>query len=399
MKQLQSVMIQAMVWLVFATIYPEDIHAATIGAKEYRYLKAIRCPGSYNQGGLHTEYLRSLRLKKEVEIDEGYVKTDRETLASFFLGPMKLAAEECSVGANKCILRGIVPVPIRSYISDDIESAIVQAMKTDRSTLFDNWNGAIITDRDRGIFDNMTPLFKKWELNNAKKQLFESMKVRKVAVASPYHAFLAALEQKVGLKVSGILLEVADTINEASLSLGAAVLFSKVDAVDDWKLTPSNYRTLIKEEKTSKEAKLIECYLDEMMGIHLASEVPVVISQSLYERCSADALLEQRGELNEMFMRAPFFDSERDQRLWTSQLEESRARPAKKVPKISEISDASTFLKMRLSEKRACLRSSGIVALPRPREGPKKVDALMIPLLDEEVAYEVLHEAVEMDYT
>eukprot|EP00595_Chromulina_sp_UTEXLB2642_P001459 CAMPEP_0196765578 /NCGR_PEP_ID=MMETSP1095-20130614/9785_1 /TAXON_ID=96789 ORGANISM="Chromulina nebulosa, Strain UTEXLB2642" /NCGR_SAMPLE_ID=MMETSP1095 /ASSEMBLY_ACC=CAM_ASM_000446 /LENGTH=134 /DNA_ID=CAMNT_0042123857 /DNA_START=1001 /DNA_END=1405 /DNA_ORIENTATION=+ len=45
---------------------------------------------------------------------------------------------------------------------------------------------------------------------------------------------------------------------------------------------------------------------------------------------------------------------------------------------------------MRLSEKRACLRASGIYNLPRPREGPKKVDAMMIPLLDEEVAYEVL---------
>jgi hypothetical protein len=38
----------------------------------------------------------------------------------------------------------------------------------------------------------------------------------------------------------------------------------------------------------------------------------------------------------------------------------------------------------------ACLRASGVAALPRPREGPKMVDAIMIPLLDEEVAYEVL---------
>ena len=28
--------------------------------------------------------------------------------------------------------------------------------------------------------------------------------------------------------------------------------------------------------------------------------------------------------------------------------------------------------------------------MPRPREGPRAVDAFMIPLLDEEVAYEVL---------
>jgi hypothetical protein len=31
-----------------------------------------------------------------------------------------------------------------------------------------------------------------------------------------------------------------------------------------------------------------------------------------------------------------------------------------------------------------------VYELPRPREGPRAVDAFMIPLLDEEVAYEVL---------
>ena len=68
----------------------------------------------------------------------------------------------------------------------------------------------------------------------------------------------------------------------------------------------------------------------------------------------------------------------------------SRARPPKKVKLVGEIEDASTFLSMRLSEKRACLRASGIKSMPRPREGPRMVDAVMIPLLDEEVAYEVL---------
>jgi hypothetical protein len=65
-------------------------------------------------------------------------------------------------------------------------------------------------------------------------------------------------------------------------------------------------------------------------------------------------------------------------------------RPAKEVAKVGEIQDATTFLKMKLSQKRACLRASGVRSLPRPREGPRSVDAIMIPLLDEEVAYEVL---------
>ena len=68
----------------------------------------------------------------------------------------------------------------------------------------------------------------------------------------------------------------------------------------------------------------------------------------------------------------------------------SSHRPAKEVAKVGEIQDATTFLKMKLSQKRACLRASGVRSLPRPREGPRSVDAIMIPLLDEEVAYEVL---------
>lgn len=367
--------------------------AAVAGPKEFRYLKAIPCVGSYNPGGIYTEYLRSLRLKKEVELEDGYVKTERDTLPSFYLGPLKLVAQECSTSDNRCILRGAIPVPIRSYMSDEIVAAINQAMNPERDLVFDSWNGGIMTDRDRGLYDNMTPLFKKLGLLTAKKQIFENMKIRRAATsASPYHAFISSVEQFTGMKITGLLIEVADTINEASLSLGAAVLFSKVDAENDWRLTPSSYRRLISEEKRSSEAKIVECYLDELLGLHLASKIPVVTSQSLYNRVCIDGLLEQNTFEGEpkLFMRAPYFDSERDQRIWANQLEESRVRPSKKVPKISEISDATTFLKMRLSEKRACLRSSGVVALPRPREGPRKVDALMIPLLDEEVAYEVL---------
>jgi hypothetical protein len=50
---------------------------------------------------------------------------------------------------------------------------------------------------------------------------------------------------------------------------------------------------------------------------------------------------------------------------------------------------------MRVAEKRACLRATGVYELPRPREGPRAVDAMMIPLLDEEVAYEVLRRLAE----
>ena len=54
-----------------------------------------------------------------------------------------------------------------------------------------------------------------------------------------------------------------------------------------------------------------------------------------------------------------------------------------------EISNAATFFSMSYSEKRASLRVYGCVP-PRPREGQLKVDALLLNLMDIEVAYEVM---------
>ena len=39
-----------------------------------RYLKAIKCSGTYTPGGVYSEYLRAMRLKKEVDIKDGLVK-------------------------------------------------------------------------------------------------------------------------------------------------------------------------------------------------------------------------------------------------------------------------------------------------------------------------------------
>jgi hypothetical protein len=275
-------------------------------------------------------------------------------------------------------------------MSDVIESSLRLAMKNEKGSVLDSWTGSIITDRDRGLFDNLNYLFKKRNIPAAKKQIFESLRVKKSAVEpSPYHALKSALETYAGLKITGLILEVADTINEVSLSLGAAIMFSSIDNAEKWRLTVSNYRQLVKDERSSGgEASIIDCYIDELLGMHLATNIPIIISKSLFDRVSIDGLLEQVESNNaedSVRLLTPYFDNDRDKKNWEKQLEASRAKPAKPVPKVNEIRDATTFLRMRLSEKRACLRASGIYALPRPREGPRKVDAIMIPLLDEEV--------------
>jgi hypothetical protein len=92
-------------------------------------LKAIRCTGTYTPGGVYSEYLDAMRLKREVEVEDGLVKADREDIPSFFLAPAKVSTEEveCNVEEEACALKNIIPVPIRSS-RGDIESSLISAM-------------------------------------------------------------------------------------------------------------------------------------------------------------------------------------------------------------------------------------------------------------------------------
>lgn len=82
---------------------------------KYRYLRALPSTGFYSQGGIYTEYLRAMRTQTKVEIEEGFVKADRNALTSFFLAPNAINIEECIVdedgtACKRVILREIVPV-------------------------------------------------------------------------------------------------------------------------------------------------------------------------------------------------------------------------------------------------------------------------------------------------
>jgi len=223
-------------------------------------------------------------------------------------------------------------------------------------------------------------------------------------------------------------------MSENSAGAGAGSGVESGDATNtgprSWILTKDNFKQLTKAcSRLSADAKLLDCHVDEALGIHLATGIPVVLPDALYQRVCVDGLLELRSQMEArwadsgagaggagagagggdsgaaagsgsgtgggsgagtMLVSAPYFSSRSQAQNYASLLDEARARPAKPVKKLSDISDATTFLSMRVSEKRACLRASGVAALPKPREGPRMVDAVMIPLLDEEVAYEVL---------
>lgn len=163
----------------------------------------------------------------------------------------------------------------------------------------------------------------------------------------------------------------------------------------------------MKDIRFSDDAKLVKCGMDEMIGISFATGLPIIIPESVFESLNVDGMLQKivtPGSIDDgkLVMKSPHFSSFEEEKAWRqmkmqvrADVEEKRKRAAKLIPKAMEIKDATSFLKMRVAEKRACLRATGVFELPRPREGPLAVDAMMIPLLDEEVAYEVLRRLAE----
>jgi len=290
------------------------------------------------------------------------------------------------------IAKGLVPIPFR----EDAESGLIAAMKTDeRDFVYRSWNTASITDRDGGFFDNLATILKWAPKRSARRDIFEALRVRGESL-SPYHSIISALDVHANLVVTGLLVEVADRPSPFSLSLGATVLVARKECAADWRLTATRTR-LVKESRGSQDARFINCAMDELVGLALATKIPVVISENLYGTVCVDGLMEKSSQIS---VAAPTFASMQEEAMYRRQMREQREREdgrikSKLTRKASEIPDASTYLQMTVNEKRACLRATGVSALPRPREGVRAVDALLIPLLDEEVAYEILRRLAE----
>lgn len=339
--------------------------------REFRNLKPLPCTGSYSP-----------------DADDKY--------SSFYLSPTKLTVQERNDG--KMITRGLVPIPV----NDDLEPAIVAAMKSsieERNAMFRSWSGQLITDRNGGIYDALTKTFIWSSKPYARKEIYESLRLRG-SCFSPYHGLLEAIDKYADLEVRGLLVELADTPDASTASLGAAILVVKKKYASNWRLTFSD-TAAIQSVRGSDEAQLVKCTMDELFGIALVCELPVVISNTLYDSVNMAGLMEKKGNSQRISITAPYFSSKREQLAWEAELarqqeaEVAQRRNPKRMVDINQIRDATSFLVLKTSEKRAILKQSGVKDLPRPREGPRAVDAIMIPLLDEEVAYEVLRRLAE----
>ena len=346
--------------------------------RDYRQMRPIPCTGSY-QG------------------------EDGRSYTSLFLAFENMVVKEREDGV--CICKNIIAVPI----NDGFEPAIIAAMKignAEQSGIFTRgWSGQTITDRDNGLWDNLANVFTWASKREAQRKIYSALRMRATCY-SPYHGIAESLDEHCDMQITGLLVEVADRPSQYSLALGAAILLTKKEAIKatgkKWKMNAVRSKQILKDIRFSDDAKLVKCGMDELIGIAFATSLPIVIPESVYEALNVDGMLQKievpgSNDGGKLVMKSPHFSSLEQEKAWRqmkmqvrADVEAKRRRAAKLIPKAMEIKDATSFLKMRVSEKRACLRATGVFELPRPREGPLAVDAMMIPLLDEEVAYEGL---------
>ena len=185
--------------------------------------------------------------------------------------------------------------------------------------------------------------------------------------------FAVAIEQLIGAKVLSLAIEVADVIGEESYRLGGAAVIGKAGS------SPSSYRGFPPPFDGSAEQELctIKVHMDEAILLACGLGKPVYMSRELFEGLAMDASL-SKTEDGDMVIRgeSPRFGGAAAQR--------PSAQPA------WDIFDPKRFLAMSSMEKRAVLRASGVIELPRPREGEEALNRALAEVMDDSVRREFL---------
>ncbi|KAJ1408257.1 hypothetical protein B484DRAFT_200235 [Ochromonadaceae sp. CCMP2298] len=197
--------------------------------------------------------------------------------AAVFLGPDRMSCQQR--GDGTCIAKGLVPVPLPEGLEPALRAAMDNTVGPEDS-IYRSWSGQLVTDRNGGFFDYLKETFVWAGQPQARRAIYEALRLKGSCI-SPYHGILGALEKYADLQVRGLLVELADTPSQYSITLGAAVLVAKGPVAADWAL---NYRQpgAISAVRGSDEAQLVKCTMDELMGLAFATDLPVLISTCKY---------------------------------------------------------------------------------------------------------------------
>jgi len=256
--------------------------------------------------------------------------------------------------------------------------------------------------RDEGIYDNLPYT---WSNDrNCKKKLYDTISasnMRSQSFASQFIHFSDALYHLLDMNITGLLLEVSERYDDNLVSLGGAVSLSRSIYTRDYMLTKSDQNIPSDLDRIQQKACVVNCLLDELIGFSVALDIPIYISQKLFDSVCVDAKLinpinddEDGGDEDRTTKEAtPFIYAKskviNNNQPFTTDSSSRGGKSERNVPLAWQIYDAKQVLSLTTSEKRAILRASGVEKLPRPREGTQVLDKLLYDLLDDSVRYEV----------
>lgn len=348
------------VLLCFALLVKTSEHLVSSSSTNSKWVKLqpIRCVGQYTYSSASGTAIKTVPAvylcRQQLEVldnSDGDSNSDEDT------------------SINTVTLCDLVPVPLLEDPGEVI-SVIVKKSKTRDGPL----NGLI--NRDNGLYDKLPY---QWRRNGKSKKDFFDYVVANRFKKTQFDTFLAAMDSVFGLTVTGLLIEVADRFSKNSLSLGGAAVVAVTENASNYMLSKVDTPLPTETDEENAQATVVEIPLDEVVGLALILDLPILVPSKLFGQLTVDAsittddgVMSITGPIRPVV--AATLKSGQDQN----------------VPKAWEIYDPKKFLSFNSLEKRAVLRASGVTSLPRPRLGSAALDKALLDLMDDAVRGEVL---------
>ncbi|GAB5032364.1 Hypothetical protein NocV09_00900570 [Nannochloropsis oceanica] len=187
--------------------------------------------------------------------------------------------------------------------------------------------------------------------------------------SSPYALMLHVVREMVGAVVLELLIDEEDSPRGPGITFGPVVLLQEDPP-------SSSY------PESAPRRKLVDCLLDEVIGLSLAQDRPIKMPLDLYDATVRIARVVGRGKDGILQLEAAEEEGGREGRRRDVVAVMENVKPA------WEIASAEVFRNMDTQEKRLCLIKSGAEGIPKRREGPQELDLALLPFLDETVRRE-----------
>lgn len=302
---------------------------------------------------------------------------------SYFLSPEKIEIIENDNEENSSIcICDIIPLPVSNA----------------------HYNGfgfsspSQVCSRDTGLYDCLPY---QWGQISSKKILYdflcyEAYRQIPPIFKTPSHTLLDQIRRLLGAEAKALLVEVVDENVDESVKLGACLVLSRVVKITS---EPKRNQSDRSDDINNNEECYVKICLDELVHLSVDLDVPILMDKQLYQKCSVDAMLINKAQLNaddnsgtndswsDMKQNDLFINAQPPRSNTKSISKSNSVKPPLGKP-IWEIYDTNEFLRMSVAEKRELLRRSGITNLPRPREGAAALDALLTDNMDSAVRAE-----------